>query len=141
MEKISLPMTEDATPQPEDPYGIAKYAVELDLKEAHDNVRAELCDFSVRTMFMANFKTSATVTAMSSHFHETKSCKASPDNFRRRQTNARGSANYDVAPVIAPRALRAKKSYNQIFTSARTSLNSVKELQLVVLKRWGRTAN
>ncbi len=31
-----LPMTEEATPMPEDPYGIAKYAVELDLKEAHE---------------------------------------------------------------------------------------------------------
>lgn len=31
-----LPMTEDMTPQPEDPYGIAKYAVELDLRAAHE---------------------------------------------------------------------------------------------------------
>ncbi len=30
------PMKEDLTPQPEDPYGIAKYAVELDLKSAHE---------------------------------------------------------------------------------------------------------
>ncbi len=29
------PMTEDLTPRPEDPYGIAKYAVELDLEAAH----------------------------------------------------------------------------------------------------------
>ena len=29
-----LPMTEELTPQPEDPYGIAKYAVELDLAAA-----------------------------------------------------------------------------------------------------------
>jgi len=29
------PMTEDMIPQPEDPYGIAKYAVELDLKAAY----------------------------------------------------------------------------------------------------------
>jgi UDP-glucose 4-epimerase len=29
-----LPMTEDLTPQPEDPYGISKYAVELDLRAA-----------------------------------------------------------------------------------------------------------
>lgn len=29
-----VPMTEDMTPTPEDPYGIAKYAVEMDLKEA-----------------------------------------------------------------------------------------------------------
>ena len=30
-----LPMTEELVPQPEDPYGIAKYAVELDLHAAH----------------------------------------------------------------------------------------------------------
>lgn len=30
-----LPMHEDLTPQPEDPYGISKYAVELDLRAAH----------------------------------------------------------------------------------------------------------
>lgn len=30
------PMIETMTPNPEDPYGIAKYAVELDLKAAHD---------------------------------------------------------------------------------------------------------
>src|SRR5207237_948578 len=30
-----LPMTEEMVPEPEDPYGISKYAVELDLKAAH----------------------------------------------------------------------------------------------------------
>jgi len=30
------PMVETLTPQPEDPYGISKYAVELDLKAAHE---------------------------------------------------------------------------------------------------------
>jgi UDP-glucose 4-epimerase len=30
------PMTEDMVPAPEDPYGIAKYAVEMDLKVAHE---------------------------------------------------------------------------------------------------------
>lgn len=31
-----VPMIEDMVPQPEDPYGVAKYAVELDLKAAHE---------------------------------------------------------------------------------------------------------
>ncbi|MEO7990608.1 MAG: NAD-dependent epimerase/dehydratase family protein [Chryseolinea sp.] len=31
-----LPMTEDMVPVPEDPYGVSKYAVELDLKAAHE---------------------------------------------------------------------------------------------------------
>jgi UDP-glucose 4-epimerase len=30
------PMTETTVPQPEDPYGVAKYAVELDLRAAHE---------------------------------------------------------------------------------------------------------
>lgn len=30
------PMSEDTAPAPEDPYGVAKYAVELDLKAAHE---------------------------------------------------------------------------------------------------------
>jgi UDP-glucose 4-epimerase len=34
--KGQLPMSEDMVPQPEDPYGISKYAVELDLKAAHE---------------------------------------------------------------------------------------------------------
>lgn len=31
-----VPMTEDMVPQPEDPYGIAKYAVEMDLRESRE---------------------------------------------------------------------------------------------------------
>jgi UDP-glucose 4-epimerase len=31
-----VPMTEDQIPQPEDPYGISKYAVEMDLAAAHE---------------------------------------------------------------------------------------------------------
>lgn len=31
-----VPMTEAMVPQPEDPYGVSKYAVELDLKAAHE---------------------------------------------------------------------------------------------------------
>lgn len=34
--KNQLPMREDLTPYPEDPYGISKYAVELDLKAAYE---------------------------------------------------------------------------------------------------------
>ena len=30
------PMTEEMTPRPEDPYGVAKYAVEMDLRTAHE---------------------------------------------------------------------------------------------------------
>jgi UDP-glucose 4-epimerase len=34
--KNQLPMREDMVPNPEDPYGISKYAIELDLRAAHE---------------------------------------------------------------------------------------------------------
>ena len=34
--KGQLPMTEEMTPVPEDPYGVSKYSVELDLRAAHE---------------------------------------------------------------------------------------------------------
>ena len=34
--KNQLPMSEDMVPSPEDPYGVSKYAVELDLRSAHE---------------------------------------------------------------------------------------------------------
>ena len=34
--KNQLPMTEDMSPRPEDPYGVSKYAAELDLAAAHE---------------------------------------------------------------------------------------------------------
>lgn len=34
--KGQLPMDEEMVPQPEDPYGVSKYAVELDLRAAHE---------------------------------------------------------------------------------------------------------
>ena len=34
--EAQVPMTEEMVPQPEDPYGIAKYAVELDLRAAYE---------------------------------------------------------------------------------------------------------
>src|SRR3954471_20925617 len=34
--KNQLPMSEEMIPSPEDPYGVSKYAVELDLRSAHE---------------------------------------------------------------------------------------------------------
>lgn len=46
-----LPMTEDLTPQPEDPYGIAKYAVELDLRAAHEMFGLEYTIFRPHNVY------------------------------------------------------------------------------------------
>src|SRR3712207_2836178 len=45
------PMTEDTTPQPEDPYGISKYAIELDLRAAHEMFGLEYTIFRPHNVY------------------------------------------------------------------------------------------
>lgn len=49
-----LPMHEDLTPQPEDPYGIAKYAVELDLRAAHEMFDLDFVIFRPHNVYGEN---------------------------------------------------------------------------------------
>jgi UDP-glucose 4-epimerase len=46
-----LPMTEDTIPQPEDPYGVAKYAIELDLRAAHEMFGLEYTVFRPHNVY------------------------------------------------------------------------------------------
>lgn len=137
--KNQLPMTEDATPQPEDPYGIAKYAVELDLKEAHEmfglnyvifrphNVYGEFQNIGDRYrnvigIFMNQIMQGQPMTI----FGDGK------------QTRAFSYID-DVAPVIAA-SISREKSYNQIFNVGADKPYSVSELANVVSKSMGATA-
>jgi UDP-glucose 4-epimerase len=129
--KNQLPMTEDATPQPEDPYGIAKYAVELDLKETHEmfglnyvifrphNVYGEFQNIGDRYrnvigIFMNQIMQGQPMTI----FGDGK------------QTRAFSYID-DVAPVIAASIARPE-SYNQIFNVGADKPYSVNELATVV---------
>ena len=49
-----LPMREELTPEPEDPYGIAKYAVELDLAAAHRMFGLEYIIFRPHNVYGEN---------------------------------------------------------------------------------------
>jgi UDP-glucose 4-epimerase len=134
--KNQLPMTEDAVPQPEDPYGIAKYAVELDLKEAHEmfglnhvifrphNVYGEFQNIGDRYrnvigIFMNQIMQGQPMTI----FGDGK------------QTRAFSYID-DVAPVIAASIARPK-SYNQVFNVGADKPYSVNELANVVAKTMG----
>ncbi len=46
-----VPMREDLVPQPEDPYGVSKYAVELDLKTAHEMFGLEYTIFRPHNVY------------------------------------------------------------------------------------------
>jgi UDP-glucose 4-epimerase len=134
--KNQLPMTEDAVPQPEDPYGIAKYAVELDLQETHEmfgmnfvvfrphNVYGEFQNIGDRYrnvigIFMNQILQGLPMTI----FGDGK------------QTRAFSYID-DVAPVIAASIARPE-SYNQVFNVGADKPYSVNELATVVAKAMG----
>jgi UDP-glucose 4-epimerase len=50
-EAPSLPVTETMVPRPEDPYGIAKYAAELDLRACHDMFGLDFVIFRPHNVF------------------------------------------------------------------------------------------
>lgn len=131
--KNQLPMLEEAVPQPEDPYGIAKYAVELDLKEAHEmfgmnyvifrphNVYGEFQNIGDRYrnvigIFMNQIMQGQPMTI----FGDGK------------QTRAFSYID-DVAPVIAA-SIERPNSYNHVFNVGADKPYSVNELVDVVCK-------
>ena len=131
-----LPMTEDAVPQPEDPYGIAKYAVELDLREAHEmfglnhvifrphNVYGEFQNIGDRYrnvigIFMNQIMQGQPLTIFGDG----------------EQTRAFSYID-DVAPVIAASIARPE-SHNQVFNVGADKPYSVNELATVVAKVMG----
>jgi UDP-glucose 4-epimerase len=134
-----LPMTEDTVPQPEDPYGIAKYAVEMDLHEAHEmfglnyvifrphNVYGELQNIGDRYrnvigIFMNQIMQNQPMTIFGDG----------------NQTRAFSYID-DVAPVIAASIARPA-SYNQVFNVGADKPYSVNELATVVAKAMAATS-
>jgi UDP-glucose 4-epimerase len=131
-----LPMTEELTPQPEDPYGIAKYAVELDLKEAHEmfglnyvvfrphNVYGERQNLSdpyrnVIGIFMNKIRNGQPMTV----FGDGKQTRAF-------------SYISDVAPVIA-RSIERPAALNQVFNVGADQPHAVIDLAHSVAKCMG----
>ena len=135
-----LPMTEELTPQPEDPYGIAKYAVELDLKQAHEmfglnhvifrphNVYGERQNLSdpyrnVIGIFMNRIRNGQPMTV----FGDGKQTRAF-------------SYISDVAPIIA-RSIERREAYNQIFNVGADRPYSVIDLARSVATHMGAEPN
>ncbi len=136
--KNQLPMTEDQVPNPEDPYGIAKYAVELDLKESKDmfgldhiifrphNVYGERQNIgdkyrNVIGIFMNQILTGHPMTIFGNG----------------EQTRAFSYID-DVAPIIA-KSVENTKCYNQVYNIGGEKSYSVNDLAREVAKSMGCT--
>jgi UDP-glucose 4-epimerase len=131
-----LPMTETLVPQPEDPYGIAKYAVELDLKEAHEmfglnhvifrphNVYGERQNIGDRYRNVIGiFMNQAMQGKPMSVFGDGKQTRAF-------------SYITDVAPIIAE-CINRPAAFNQVFNVGADTPYSVLDLAQTVAKAMG----
>ena len=129
--KNQLPMKEETIPLPEDPYGIAKLAVEQDLKAAHEMFGLDYIIFRPHNVYGERQNIGDpyrnVVGIFMNLIMQGKKLTIFGDGS---QTRAFSHID-DVAPVIA-QSVNNKKSYNEIFNIGADKPYSVKELATMV---------
>ena len=131
-----LPMVEEAVPQPEDPYGIAKYAVEMDLREAHEMFGLNYVIFRPHNVYGENQNLGDRYRNVIGIFMN-QIMQNQPMTIFGDGTQTRAFSYIDdVAPVIAA-SISRPAGYNQVFNVGADKAYSVKELATVVSEAMG----
>jgi len=130
------PMREDIHPAPEDPYGVAKYAVELDLAAAHHLFGLEYVIFRPHNVYgeLQNLgdKYRNVVGIFMNQILRGEPMPVFGDGSQTRAFSYIG----DVAPAIVQSAF-AEVSRNQIYNVGSDQVTSVKDLGLMVAEAFG----
>ena len=134
--KNQLPMTEETNPKPEDPYGIAKLAVEYDLASAYNLFGLNYIIFRPHNVYGERQNLSDKYRNVIGIFIN-KIIKNEPliifgDGEQTRAFSYIG----DVAPVIA-KSILEKKAYNEVFNIGADEVYSVNQLAQEVIKAMG----
>lgn len=134
--KGQLPMTEDMTPTPEDPYGVSKYAVELDLKAAHEMFGLNYVVFRPHNVYGENQnigdKYRNVIGIFINQIMQNKPMTIFGDG---EQTRAFSYID-DVAIPIA-HCVNNKEAYNEVFNIGADKPYTINELVEVVAKHLG----
>jgi UDP-glucose 4-epimerase len=130
------PMTEEMAPQPEDPYGVSKYAVELDLRAAHEMFGLDHVIFRPHNVYgerqnIADRYRNVVGIFMNQILHE-RPMTVFGDGL---QTRAFSHVD-DVAPLIA-RAPLVREATNQVFNIGADTPYTVLELAREVAAAFG----
>jgi UDP-glucose 4-epimerase len=131
-----VPMHEDLTPQPEDPYGVAKYAAELDLKAAHEMFGLDSIIFRPHNVYGEHQNIGDRYRNVIGIFMnlimQDRPMTIFGDGL---QTRAFSYVD-DVAPVIA-RSVDVPAAYNQVINVGADQPYTVRELAEVVARTFG----
>jgi UDP-glucose 4-epimerase len=131
-----LPMTEDLTPQPEDPYGISKYAVELDLKAAHEMFGLNYVIFRPHNVYGENQNISDKYRNVIGIFMNQVLHKEPMTIFGDGKQTRAFSYIDDVAPIIA-KSPQVEQAYQKTFNIGADTPYSVLTLAEEVAKAFG----
>jgi UDP-glucose 4-epimerase len=134
--KGQTPMTEDLVPQPEDPYGISKYAMELDLRAAHEMFGQNYVIFRPHNVYgerqnIADKYRNVIGIFMNQVLHG-QPMTIFGDGMQQRAF----SHIVDVAPIIA-RAPLVPEAKNQVFNVGADTPYTVRELSREVAEAFG----
>jgi UDP-glucose 4-epimerase len=131
-----LPMDEAMVPQPEDPYGVSKYAVELDLRAAHEMFGLDYVVFRPHNVFGENQnigdKYRNVIGIFMNQIMQGQPMSVFGDG---RQTRAFSYID-DVAPHIA-HCVDIPAATNQVINIGADTPYTVNELATVVAKTFG----
>jgi len=131
-----LPMVEELVPQPEDPYGVSKYAVELDLRAAHELFGLNFVVFRPHNVYgerqNIGDKYRNVVGIFMNNILQNKPLPIFGDGEQTRAFSYIG----DVAPIIAG-AVDRPEAYQQVFNVGADQPYSVNELARVVCRELG----
>ncbi len=134
--KNQLPMVEDLMPAAEDPYGISKLAVELDLKSAHEMFGLNYIIFRPHNVYGERQNIGDpyrnVVGIFMNQIMQGKKLTIFGDGM---QTRAFSHID-DVAPVIA-KSIEMPEAYNEIFNIGADKPYTVKELATLVCEAFG----
>jgi UDP-glucose 4-epimerase len=131
-----VPMTEDQTPLPEDPYGISKYAVELDLAAAHEMFGLDYTIFRPHNVYGERQNIADKYRNVIGIFmNKVLRGEAMPVFGDGRQTRA-FSHVADVAPIIA-RSVHVDGARNETFNIGADTPYSVLDLAQTVARAFG----
>jgi len=131
-----LPMTESTVPQPEDPYGVSKYAVEMDLKAAHEMFGLNYVIFRPHNVYGENQnigdKYRNVIGIFMNQIMQGKQLTIFGDG-----TQTRAFSYIDDVAIPIAKSVNLPAAYNQIFNIGADKPYTVNELAQVVSKEFG----
>lgn len=134
------PMREDTVPIPEDPYGISKYAVELDLKTSYEMFGLNYIIFRPHNVYGENQNIGDryrnVIGIFMNQLMQGKSLTVFGDGTQTRAFSYIG----DVAPYIA-NSVNIENAYNEIFNIGADENYTVKELAKNTMQVMGMQGN